>query len=35
MNKCICDLKDKEEKLISKGCWVDLYIEKKIKNMRL
>ena len=23
---CICDLKDREEKEITKGSWVDLYI---------
>lgn len=32
MNKCICDLKDKEEKLITNGNWVDLYIKLERKE---
>lgn len=26
--KCLCDLNEGEEKLITKGSWVDLYIAK-------
>ena len=27
--KCLCDLKDREEKLITQGSWVNLYITKE------
>ena len=31
-DKCICDLKEKEEKRITHGDWVDLYIKLEDKE---